>query len=385
MPMSLNIFWFLPSGGDGRYLHEHSPSRPVNNAYLRQIAVVAEQFGYDGVLIPTGSSNLDPFITAASLATVTSKIKLLVALRTSATGGPTVLARQAATLDDAINGRLILNVVPGVYKEELEADGISLTHDERYELADEFLTVYKKLLSGETVNFKGKYFDIKNAKNLFPSVQKPYPPLYFGGSSDVGHELAAKHIDAYLTWGEPLDAVKAKIEDVRQRAKKYGRTVRFGLRIHVIVRESEEEAWTAADKLISKLDDNIIKSALTNFAAIDSVGQQRITELHKGDRNKLKIAPNLWAGIGLIRRGAGTALVGNPEQVAARLKEYAALGIDTFVLSGYPHLEEAARFAELVFPLLPGKEPQSVGGLDSHVFTGSAFTSRFLNKEQKAS
>ncbi|MDR1975352.1 MAG: FMNH2-dependent alkanesulfonate monooxygenase [Campylobacteraceae bacterium] len=383
--MSLSVFWFLPTGGDSRYLHESSPSRPVSNAYLRQIAITAEQFGYDGILIPTGSSNLDPFITAASLATVTSKIKLLVALRTSATGGPTVLARQAATLDDALNGRLILNVVPGAYAEELEADGVSLTHDERYELADEFLTIYKKLLSGERVDFKGKYFNIKNAKNLFPSVQKPYPPLYFGGSSDVGHELAAKHIDAYLTWGEPLDAVAAKIADVKKRAQKYGRSVRFGLRIHVIVRESEEEAWAAADKLIGKIDDETIQKALKNFAAIDSVGQQRITELHKGDKNRLKIAPNLWAGIGLVRRGAGTALVGNPEQVAARLKEYVDLGIDTFVLSGYPHLEEAARFAELVFPLLPGKAPTTTGGLESHIFTGSAFSSRFSDKGKKAS
>ncbi|MDR1460238.1 MAG: FMNH2-dependent alkanesulfonate monooxygenase [Campylobacteraceae bacterium] len=378
--MSLNVFWFLPTGGDSRYLGELSASRPVNNAYLRQIATTAEQFGYDGLLIPTGSGNLDPFITAASLATVTSKIKLLVALRTSATGGPVVLARQAATLDDVLNGRLILNVVPGAYAEELAADGISLSHDERYELADEFLTIYKKLLSGETVDFNGRYFNIKNAKNLFPSVTKPYPPLYFGGSSDVGHELAAKHIDAYLTWGEPLDAVAQKIADVRKRAEKYGRTVKFGLRIHVIVRETEKEAWEAADKLISKLDDSTIAKAQKNFALIDSVGQQRITSLHNGDKNKLEIAPNLWVGIGLVRRGAGTALVGNPQNVADRLKEYIALGIDTFVLSGYPHLEEAARFAELVFPLLPGKEPLSVGGLESHIFTGSAFSSRFSSE-----
>jgi alkanesulfonate monooxygenase len=378
MPMDLNIFWFLPTDGDGRYLHEYSPSRPANNAYLKQIAISAEQFGYDGILIHAGSSNLDPFITAASLATVTSKIKLLVALRISTTGGPTVLAKQAATLDDVLNGRLILSVVFGAYAEELEVDGVHLNHDERYELADEFLTVYKKLLSGETVDFKGKYFDIKNAKNLFPSVQKPYTPFYFGDSSDIGHEFAAK--DIYLIWGEPLEAVKAKIEDIRQRAQKYGRTVRFGLRIHVIVRESEEEAWETADKL----SDETIKNALKNFAAIDSVRQQRITKLHKGDKSKLKIAPNLWTGIGLIRGGVGTALVGNPEQVAARLKEYASLGINTFVLWGYPHFEEAVKFAELVFPLLPEKELKTDSGLNNHVFTGSVVTSHF-SSDKKAS
>ncbi|MDR1976720.1 MAG: FMNH2-dependent alkanesulfonate monooxygenase [Campylobacteraceae bacterium] len=380
--MSVNVFWFLPTGGDTKYLGQPSASRPVNNAYLRQVAITAEQFGYDGVLIPTGSGHLDPFITAASLATVTTKLKLLVALRTSSTGGPTVLARQAATLDDALNGRLILNVVPGAYADELAADGVNLTHDERYELADEFLTIYKKLLSGETVTFKSKYFDIKNAKNLFPSVQKPYPPLYFGGSSDVGHELAAKHIDAYLSWGEPPHLVAQKIADVKKRAEKYGRSVRFGLRIHVIVREREEEAWAAADRLISKLDDDTIKKSQEYLSEIDSVGQQRIRDLHKGDKSKLVISPNLWAGIGLVRGGAGTALVGNPEQVAARIKEYADLGIDTFVLSSYPHLEEAARFAELVFPLLPGKEPKAAGGTDSHVFTNSAFIDRFANDKK---
>ncbi|NHN79658.1 FMNH2-dependent alkanesulfonate monooxygenase [Azotobacter chroococcum] len=377
--MSLDIFWFLPTSGDTRYLGKSSAGRPATNDYMRQIAVTAESLGYDGLLIPTGSSCLDPWITAASLAPVTSRIKLLVALRTSVSG-PTATARQAATLDQALKGRLLLNVVPGGDATELAADGVFLGHDERYEAADEVLTVWRDLLQGKTVDFAGKHVTVEGAKNFFPPVQKPYPPLYFGGSSPAAHELAAKHVDAYLTWGEPPAAVAEKIADVRERANKYGRTVRFGVRLHVIVRETNEEAWAAAEKLISHLDDETIAKAQANYASMDSEGQRRMAALHGGRRDRLEVSPNLWAGVGLVRGGAGTALVGDPQTVAARLKEYADLGVDSFVLSGYPHLEEAIRFAELVFPLLPGKQPVTV----EEELTGGAFDVRATKSEAAA-
>lgn len=376
-PASPDIFWFLPTSGDTRYLGTSDFGRPATNAYMRQIAVTAESLGYDGLLIPTGSSCLDPWVTAASLVPVTQRIKLLVALRTSL-GAPVASARQAATLDQALKGRLLLNVVPGGDATELAADGIHLAHDERYANADEFLTIWRRLLSGETVDFDGQHFQVKQGRNFFPPVQQPYPPLYFGGSSEAAHELAAKHVDAYLTWGEPPAAVAEKIADVRARAAKHGRTVRFGVRLQVIVRETNEEAWAAAQRLISKLTDEEIQAAQANFAKMDSVGQKRITALHGGDRNKLEISPNLWAGVGLVRGGAGTALVGDPQTVAARLKEYADLGVDSFVLSGYPHLEEAIRFAELVFPLLPGKQPVT---LREQSMTGGAFDVRATERK----
>ncbi|MNN39255.1 Methanesulfonate monooxygenase [compost metagenome] len=211
-------------------------------------------------------------------------------------------------------------------------------------------------------------------------MQKPYPPLYFGGSSPAAHELAAKHVDAYLTWGEPPAAVAEKIADVRERAKKYNRTVRFGVRLHVIVRETNEEAWAAAEKLISHLDDETIAKAQDNYAKMDSEGQRRMAALHGGRRDQLEVSPNLWAGVGLVRGGAGTALVGDPQTVAARLKEYVDLGVDSFVLSGYPHLEESIRFAELVFPLLPGKKPVTV----EEELTGGAFDVRATKKDEAA-
>lgn len=371
--MSLDIFWFLPTAGDTRYLGKSDFGRAPTNDYLRQIAVTAENLGYDGLLIPTGSSCLDPWVTAASLVQATRRIKLLVALRTSL-GGPTASARQAATLDQALGaGRLLLNVVPGGDATELAADGVFYDHDARYEASDEFLTIWRRLLQGDKVDFDGKHLKVRGAQNFHAPVTKPYPPLYFGGSSPAAHALAAKHVDAYLTWGEPPAAVAEKIADIRKRAAAQGRTVRFGVRLHVIVRETSAEAWADADRLISHLSDEDITAAQSNYARMDSVGQSRMAALHGGHRDRLVVGPNLWAGVGLVRGGAGTALVGNPQEVADRLKEYADLGVDTFVLSGYPHLEESIRFAELVFPLLPGKQPVT---LRDQALTGGAFDVR---------
>ena len=369
-----DIVWFLPTTGDTRYLGTSDFGRAPTNAYLREIAVTADRLGYDGMLIPTGASCLDPWVVAASLVPVTRRIKFLVALRTSI-GGPTTGARAAATLDAALEGRLLLNVVPGGDAAELAAEGAFLAHDERYQVAEEYLTVWKRLLSGETVDFDGKHVKVKGARNYHPAEQQPYPPLYFGGSSDAAHDLAARHVDAYLTWGEPPAAVGAKIADVRARAARHGRTVRFGVRLHVIARETEAEAWAEADRLISRLSDEEIAAAQANFARMDSVGQARMAALHGGRRDRLVVGPNLWAGVGLVRGGAGTALVGSAEQVAERLAEYQALGGDTFVLSGYPHLEESIRFAELVFPLI-GKDPVTLRSAQ----TGGAFDIRALQK-----
>jgi alkanesulfonate monooxygenase len=375
-----DIFWFLPTSGDTRYLGKTDFGRESTIEYLASIATTCERLGYDGLLIPTGSSCLDPWVVASSLAPLTHRIKLLVALRTSL-GQPVASARQAATLDRALKGRLLLNVVPGGDHAELAAEGVFLAHDERYAYADEYLEVWRRMLSGERLDFEGKYFKVENGKNFYEPVQKPYPPLYFGGSSDSAHELAAKQVDTYLTWGEPPAAVAEKIADVRKRAARYGRTVRFGIRLHVIARETNEEAWAEADRLISKLTDEDIARSQKGFAKMDSVGQRRLTALHGGDRNKLEISPNLWAGVGLVRGGCGTGLVGDAATVVERMREYADLGIDTFVLSGYPHLEESWRFAELCFPLL-GKDPVTV---NDRVQTGGAFDVRAQQREQAAS
>lgn len=355
--MSLNMFWFLPTHGDGHYLGSDDNARPVDHSYLQQIAQTADRLGFTGVLIPTGRSCEDAWLVAASMIPVTQRLKFLVALRPSVIS-PTVAARQAATLDRLSNGRALFNLVTGSDPQELAADGVFLDHTERYEASAEFTHIWRRLLEGETVDFDGKYQKVQGAKLLFPPVQQPRPPLYFGGSSDVAQELAAEQVDLYLTWGEPPEQVKEKIAQVREKAAKHGRKVRFGIRLHVIVRETNAEAWAAADRLISRLDDDTISKAQAAFARTDSVGQQRMAALHGGRREKLEISPNLWAGVGLVRGGAGTALVGDGPTVAARINEYAALGIDSFVLSGYPHLEEAWKVGELLFPHLDVAIPE---------------------------
>ncbi|MCX8999649.1 FMNH2-dependent alkanesulfonate monooxygenase [Rhizobiaceae bacterium BDR2-2] len=358
----LNFFWFIPTHGDGTYLGTDRLSRRPEFRYFKQVAIAADELGFGGVLLPTGQSCEDSWITATGLATVTEKLKFLVALRPGVTS-PTFAARQTAALDRLSNGRLLLNVVVGGNPAELAGDGIFLGHDERYEQASEFLAIWKRLLTGETVDFDGKYYTLKGARSDFPPVGQPHPPLYFGGSSEAGQALAADAVDLYLTWGEPLDQVREKIESVRARAAKAGRKVRFGMRIHFIVREREEDAWRAADDLIANISDEQIERSYRRFLQeMDSVGQRRQAALHGGRRDKLIVAPNLWAGVGLVRTGVGTALVGTPAQVAERLREYQALGIDTIVGSGYPHLEEAYRVGELLFPLL-GIDPNRRQGL----------------------
>ena len=348
----MNVFWFLPTHGDGHFLGTSQGARPVSLNYLKQIAQAADGLGYYGVLIPTGRSCEDSWVVASALAPLTERLRYLVAIRPGIIS-PTVSARMTATLDRLSGGRLLINVVTGGDPDENRGDGIHLSHSERYEVTDEFLRIWRRVLQGESVDFAGRHFKVENAKALYPPVQKPYPPLYFGGSSDAAHDLAAEQLDVYLTWGEPPAAVAEKIADVRARAAQHGRTVKFGIRLHVIVRETADEAWQAADRLIAHISDETIAAAQQSFARFDSEGQRRMAALHGGRRDQLEIAPNLWAGVGLVRGGAGTALVGDPQQVAARIKEYADLGIDSFIFSGYPHLEEAYRFAELVFPLLP--------------------------------
>jgi alkanesulfonate monooxygenase len=348
----LDVFWFIPVTGDGSYLGTDRGNRAADFSYLKQIAEAADRLGFGGALIPVGSHCEDPWIVAAALATHTERLRLLAALRPGL-ATPTHWARQAAALDRISNGRFLVNVVAGGEAKELAGDGIFLPHDERYAQASEFLTIFRRLLAGETVDFDGRHEKVKGARLLFPPVQKPLP-VWFGGSSGPAHDLAAAQTDVYLTWGEPVDAVREKLDDVRARARVLGREVRFGLRMHIIVRETEDEAWRVADRLIAHLSDEAIAAAQKKLGEeSDSVGQKRMVALHGGGRrDRLTIAPNLWAGIGLVRRGAGTALVGDPKTVAARLREYQALGIETVIASGYPHLEEAYKVAELLFPEL---------------------------------
>lgn len=357
----MKILWFLPTHGDGRYLGTATGGRVVDFDYLRQVAGAVDHLGYYGALLPTGRSCEDAWVTASALIGATQRMKFLVAVRPGLVS-PTLAARMAATFDRFSNGRLMINVVTGGDPVELAGDGVFQEHDQRYEITDEFLEIWRRILAESgAVDFTGRHLRVAGGRLIFQGVQKPYPPLYFGGSSPAAIGVAAKHIDYYLTWGEPPKAVEAKIAAARAAAEKHGRKLRFGIRLHTIVRQTESEAWTEADRLISVADEKTIAAAQATLARHDSTGQKLMQQLHRGGRTRadLEISPNLWTGVGLVRAGAGTALVGSVENILQRIREYEQAGIETFILSGYPHLEEAYRVAELLFPHLALEKPDN--------------------------
>jgi alkanesulfonate monooxygenase len=316
----MKILWFIPTHGDGRYLASGIGARATTLPYLKQIAQTVDELGYYGALLPTGRSCDDAWVVASALIPVTQRMRFLVAVRPGLMS-PTLAARMAASFDRLSGGRLLINVVAGGDPVELAGDGIFDDHDTRYEVTDEFLEIWRRVVAEEAVNFEGKHLRVRDARLFFPGVQKPHPDLYFGGSSPAGHRVAAKHVDVYLTWGEPPAQAAGKVAAMRALAAEQGRTLRFGIRLHVIVRETEQEAWQAANELIRYVTDESIAAAQKVFERFDSAGQKRMASLHKGKRDSLEVSPNLWAGVGLVRGGAGTALVGSPEIVAARIKE----------------------------------------------------------------
>jgi alkanesulfonate monooxygenase len=356
--MTLTFHWFLPTYGDSRHIvggghgipaGSAGGARPATLAYLGQIARSAEQLGFVGALTPTGAWCEDAWLATAMLTEVTESLKFLVAFRPGLLS-PTLAAQMAATFQRHSNGRLLLNVVVGGEPHEQRAYGDFLSKDERYERADEFLHIVRSLWSGGSVTFNGRHQRVEEA--TIPRRPDPVPPLYFGGSSKAAGPVAARHSDVYLTWGEPVADVAAKIAWIRAQAAEAGRTLRFGIRLHVITRDTSEAAWAETQRLLEGIDPESIRKIQAGLARSESVGQKRMIALHNGSTANLEVAPNLWAGIGLVRGGAGTALVGSHTEVATRIKEYADIGISEFIMSGIPHLEEAYWFGEGVLPLL---------------------------------
>jgi alkanesulfonate monooxygenase len=356
------LHWFLPTNGDSRAdlslgnavgvsgsrVTENGVERAPDIGYIGQIARSAEQLGFRGALTPTSSWCEDGWVLTAGLTQVTERFEFLVAFRPGLQS-PTLSAQQAATYQRISGGRLLLNVVTGGDDAEQRRFGDHLDKRARYARAGEFLHIVRQLWTGETVDYEGKYYNVQGASLVAPPK---WPDIYLGGSSADGVEVAAKYADVYLTWGEPPAQVAEKLDKVRAAAAREGRELRFGIRLHAITRDSSEEAWAEAERLLAGLDPEAIARAQQVQRASQSEGQRRMTELHNGRTDGLEISPNLWAGVGLVRGGAGTALVGSHQEVADRIEEYHELGIDEFILSGYPHLEEAYRVGEGVLPEL---------------------------------
>ncbi|WHU47472.1 LLM class flavin-dependent oxidoreductase [Gordonia sp. L191] len=353
----MKFHWFLPTnGGDGRTVvggghgvAAQASSRPASVPYLGQIARSAEQLGFEAALTPTGAWCEDAWVSTAMLSSVSERLKFLVAFRPGVTA-PFLSAQMAGTFQNLSGGRLLLNVVTGGEDAEQAMFGDFSTKEERYARADEFLEIVRRLWTGETLTFEGKYLSVENA--TLHQIPDPLPEIYFGGSSAAGIAVAAKHADVYLTWGEPPEAVAEKIARVRRAAAEQGRELTYGIRLHTIARATSEEAWAEADRLLENISAEDIARIQAGLKRSASEGQQRMLALNKGSKDGLEIYPNLWAGIGLVRGGAGTAMVGSYTEIADLIEAYHDVGIDEFVLSGYPHLEEAYWFGEGVLPEL---------------------------------
>jgi alkanesulfonate monooxygenase len=361
--MTITLHWFLPTNGDSRtdlslgnavgaagsrVVSGGGTERAPDVGYIGQIARSAEQLGFAGALTPTSSWCEDAWVMTAALSQVTSTFKFLVAARPGLMS-PTLAAHMAATYQRVSGGRLLLNIVTGGDDVEQRRFGDHLDKAARYRRAGEFLHVFRSLWAGSPVSFAGEFYDIEGA-SIVPAPA--WPSIYLGGSSASAIDVAAQHADVYLTWGEPPPAVADKLDQVRSRAKDFDRSLRYGIRLHVIARETSAQAWAEAERLLAGLSPAAIARAQSIQRSSGSEGQRRMTALHEGRTDQLEIYPNLWAGVGLVRGGAGTALVGSYREVAERMLEYHQLGIDEFILSGYPHLEEAYQVAEGVLPVL---------------------------------
>ncbi|GAA1948224.1 LLM class flavin-dependent oxidoreductase [Kitasatospora viridis] len=355
--MASEFLWYLIPR-EGAYPWEPAGRRPVDLGYLQQLAASTERLGFSGALLATDLYDVWTLGSAVAAATGPG-FQPLLAVHPGLVS-PTLLAKMALSFEHLHGPRLRFNVVNGSTA-QLREYGLDVEHDDRYRLSAEYWNLVKRLTRGEVFDHEGEFYRLANAgaslRELTPK-RDGHIPLWFGGSSAAGIEMAAEHVDVYLTWGEPPLLLKEKLARVRERAAAHGRTLRIGLRLHLIVRDTEEQAWAAADRLLDVTSEQTYARQLGGRADEDGVGWQRQFRQHGGRVPKrareLESSPNLWPGMSLFRPGPGTAVVGSTAQVIERLREFEQLGVDTFILSGNPLLEEAHRVAETVLPALRG-------------------------------
>lgn len=339
------ISWFSAlCDDDYEFLGQPDPMLQSSWEHCRDIVLQAETGGFDNILLPSGYAlGIDSTAFAAAIAPLVRRIRLLLAVRVGEMWPPQ-LARQIATIDRILGGRLTVNIISS------DMPGETLASGPRYARTVEAMHILKTLLNGETLDHDGEFWKLKLDPPRVGTVSGKAPPLYFGGLSEDAREAAAKGCDVYLMWPDRQEAVAAIIADLTARAAKHGRTLRFGYRAHVIVRETEAEARTAADRLLSKLDAATGAAIRAKSLDSQSAGVQAQAALREGASDDGYAEPNLWTGVGRARSGCGAAIVGDPDQVLAKLESYRAMGIEAFILSGYPHAAEADLFARHVLP-----------------------------------
>ncbi len=349
--------WFIPIDGDGEHIGTLEAERPPSFDYLKKVVQTAEDSGFHSQLIPTRFANglfnenqplAETWTTATALAAVTSKIKFLIAVRPGFIS-PGLFAQMAAALSNISNGRIDINVVPGGIQGDFERLGVTSSHAQRYILAEEFIRASKALWEspGTPVTFDGDVVKLDGAM-VSPGPVGNGPRWYLGGASPNALSLAGKLADCLLMWIQPVEETAALMARAADAFAANNRTPEFGLRTHVIVRDTEESAWQAADDLIGAAADEVREQRSSQVQGTAMVG----AAIQARPRDQHRVTDRLWNGISTVRVNCGTAIVGTPEQVADELIRYWDLGIDEFILSGYPHVEEAVRVARDVVPLV---------------------------------
>lgn len=359
----LDFLWFCTLQHDGEYLgtRELPPRQPTLESIANLIDTAGEQ-GFSSLLTATNYHSYHENFTVSAAALARSRnAGLLVAVRTGMFDAA-IYAKMAATLANLFPGRVRINIVTGSSTAENAMYGDYSPHEGRYERTHEFMKLLRLFWTHDgPIDFAGKFYNYKGSV-LEPKPSQPIP-LYFGGASEPAMRIAAELADVYLIWGEPFDMVQARVKRMNELSLEFGRKVAYGLRTHVVVRETEAEALSAANHMISKVDPAVRENFVKSYSRLDSTGQTNQVKMlqHALERGDLMVEPNLWAGVGMARSGVGVAIVGDPKQVAAKIQSYVDIGIKNFIFSGYPHVDECRRFGELVMPLVNGRINVSSG------------------------
>ena len=355
--------WYIPTHGDLTNFADPEEFIPASMEMFDRVALAAEAAGFEYALVPVTPTCWEAWISTAMMSARTTKLKMLVAARPGYIL-PTQMARMIAAFDQLSQGRVSINLIAGGNPRELAGDGITFSHDERYEVMDESVEIMKALWASEQrIDWQGKHFDLKGAHAYPKPYQNPWPRFYIGGESDAARDVGAKHADCYLFWGDTPERTALKVVDVRRRAAGFGRSqIDFGMRLQVCVRESEDEAWDAARRLIEGTTDR--QREVRKHWRGESQADSRMWQLADESRdNDFRIAPHLWSGLSTVRGGAGLMVVGNPRQVADTLQQFIEVGCTEFCLSGYPHDAEATLFGGLVMPIVQERNSLTA---DSH-------------------
>ncbi|MEL7004447.1 MAG: LLM class flavin-dependent oxidoreductase [Bacteroidota bacterium] len=342
------VSWFAPiCNGDFEYLGVHDNKYKSSWENASNILQTADKLGYRNILCPSSYQvGQDTLSFVAANGPLTENINMLAAIRCGEVHPP-MLARAISTIDHIMKGRLTINIISS------DLPGTVMSSEDRYQRSREVIEILKQCWTQDELNFKGQFYDLQlPTEPVKPYQQNGGPLLYFGGYSPAGVDLCAEHCDVYLMWPDTEDKIRQLMENMSEKAAGYNRTVDFGLRVHMIVRETEEEARAHARKIMSKLD--LEKGEEIKNRALDakSLGVANQAKVRENADEEGYAEPHLWTGIGKARSGCGAALVGNPDQILEKLHRYMDMGIRSFIFSGYPHLEECEMFAKYVLPKL---------------------------------